>query len=63
MPHRARPAPARERLLSAEPVSDVADRDNTADVLAWREEIRQALGRLGVEQREAFLLKHVEGLS
>ena len=53
----------RERLLSAEPVSDVAGTDSTADALAWREEIRQALGRLGVEQREAFLLKHVEGLS
>ena len=28
-----------------------------------REEIERALGQLEVEQREAFLLKHVEGLS
>ncbi len=30
---------------------------------AWREEISRALARLPVEQREAFLLKHVEELS
>lgn len=29
---------------------------------AWREEIGAALARLEPEQREAFLLKHVEGL-
>ncbi len=29
---------------------------------AWREEIEAALARLEPEQREAFLLKHVEGL-
>jgi RNA polymerase sigma-70 factor (ECF subfamily) len=28
----------------------------------WREEIDRALGRLDAQQREAFLLKHVEGL-
>ena len=53
----------RERVLSPEPVADVAGRDDPAEALAWREEIRQALGRLRVEQREAFLLRHVEGLS
>jgi RNA polymerase sigma-70 factor (ECF subfamily) len=53
----------RERVLSTEPAEDVAGRDDPADAVAWREEIRQALGRLGVEQREAFLLRHVEGLS
>ena len=30
---------------------------------AWREEIQRALSRLPAAQREAFLLKHVEGLS
>jgi RNA polymerase sigma-70 factor (ECF subfamily) len=30
---------------------------------AWREEIRRALAALPVEQREAFLMRHVEGLS
>jgi RNA polymerase sigma-70 factor (ECF subfamily) len=31
------------------------------EVLAWREEIDQALGALPADQREAFLLHHVEG--
>ena len=53
----------RERMLSPEPVAEVAAPMDSAESLAWREEIRQALGRLGVEQREAFLLKHVELLS
>ena len=33
------------------------------DDTAWREEIARALGVLPAEQREAFLLKHVEDLS
>ncbi|HET7025450.1 MAG TPA: RNA polymerase sigma factor [Gemmatimonadales bacterium] len=37
--------------------------DHTAEQVAWREEIQRALARLGPEQREAFLLKHVEELS
>lgn len=53
----------RERMLSSEPAVELAARENSAESWAWREEIRQALGRLGVEQREAFLLKHVEGMS
>jgi RNA polymerase sigma-70 factor, ECF subfamily len=53
----------RERMVSAEPVGEVAVRGDPVESLAWREEIRQALSRLRVEQREAFLLKHVEGLS
>ena len=32
------------------------------DRSAWREEIAVALARLAPEQREAFLLKHVEEL-
>jgi RNA polymerase sigma-70 factor (ECF subfamily) len=53
----------RERAIAAEPPPDVPDRDDPVEATAWREEIRRALGRLRVEQREAFLLKHVEGLS
>jgi len=35
----------------------------TVDRSAWREEIARALEQLPTEQREAFLLKHVEDLS
>lgn len=40
-----------------------ADVAHPADQLATREAIRWALDRLSREQREAFLLKHVEDLS
>ena len=33
------------------------------DAIAWREEIALALAALPAEQREAFLLRHVEDLS
>lgn len=36
--------------------------DHPADASAWREEIGRALARLDPEQREAFLLKHVEAM-
>ena len=36
---------------------------HTADRTAWREEISRALTRLDADQREAFLLKHVEELT
>lgn len=36
---------------------------DVAEAAAWREEIERALVRLEPEQREAFLLKHVEDLS
>jgi RNA polymerase sigma-70 factor (ECF subfamily) len=45
---------------------DVPDRPcgGTHDsAIAWREEIELALRMLPVEQREAFLMRHVEGLS
>jgi RNA polymerase sigma-70 factor (ECF subfamily) len=46
---------------------DVAARSaaeaHPAEQAAWREEIERALDQLDAEQREAFLLKHVEGLS
>ena len=39
-----------------------ASHDHPAEQAAWREEIHLALMRLEPEQREAFLLKHVEDL-
>jgi RNA polymerase sigma-70 factor (ECF subfamily) len=39
-----------------------ASEEHPADRAAWREEIQRALMRLDDEQREAFLLKHVEEL-
>lgn len=39
-----------------------AAEEHPAERSAWREEIEIALGRLEPDQREAFLLKHVEGL-
>jgi RNA polymerase sigma-70 factor, ECF subfamily len=45
---------------------DVPDRPSGGghdSAIAWREEIELALRTLPVEQREAFLMRHVEGLS
>jgi RNA polymerase sigma-70 factor (ECF subfamily) len=53
----------RYRTFAAEPPPDIAGRDDPAEAVAWREEIRRALARLRRDQREAFLLRHVEGLS
>jgi RNA polymerase sigma-70 factor (ECF subfamily) len=39
-----------------------ASHDHPAERAAWREEIQRALMLLDAEQREAFLLKHVEDL-
>lgn len=39
-----------------------ASEEHPAERAAWREEIQRALMRLEPEQREAFLLKHVEEL-
>ncbi len=36
---------------------------HSAERTAWREEIDRALEKLDADQREAFLLKHVEDLS
>jgi RNA polymerase sigma-70 factor, ECF subfamily len=36
---------------------------SAADAVGWREELDRALARLEADQREAFLLKHVEDLS
>jgi RNA polymerase sigma-70 factor (ECF subfamily) len=39
-----------------------AAEEHPAEQAAWREEIQRALMRLDADQREAFLLKHVEEL-
>lgn len=39
-----------------------ASEDHPEDRVAWREEIQRALMMLEADQREAFLLKHVEDL-
>lgn len=39
-----------------------ASQDHPAEGAAWREEIQRALLQLDADQREAFLLKHVEDL-
>lgn len=54
----------RERVVTAnEAALAEADVAHPADRQAWGEAIRWALERLTPEQREAFLLKHVEDLS
>ena len=54
----------RERTFVSDPVALVsASEDHPAERAAWREEIEVALARLDPQQREAFLLKHVEDLS
>jgi RNA polymerase sigma-70 factor (ECF subfamily) len=40
-----------------------AAEEHPEEGVAWREEIARALQRLPSDQREAFLLKHVEDLS
>src|SRR5215210_6563505 len=65
--NRCRSAGARERRR-AEVVEfgDVPDRPSERrhdDAIAWREEIDRALASLPPEQREAFLMRHVEDLT
>ena len=66
--NRCRTAGARSTRRARTFVSDeVATRSaaeaHPAEQTAWREEIERALAQLDSDQREAFLLKHVEGLS
>jgi RNA polymerase sigma-70 factor (ECF subfamily) len=51
------------RDLAAEQALEQATAPETVDGISWREEIQRALAVLGPDQREAFLLKHVEELS
>ena len=48
------------RFVSAEDRHYAIAIDHPAETSAWREEIGRALSRLDADQREAFLLKHVE---
>ena len=68
--NRCRTASARSRrhaeLVQYGDVPDVAVRDGGPQhdaAIAWREAIEGALHTLPVEQREAFLMRHVEALS
>ena len=54
----------RDRTFVPAPAAvEEAAEEHPAEHAAWREEIERALERLEPEQREAFLLKHVEELS
>jgi RNA polymerase sigma-70 factor (ECF subfamily) len=65
--NRCRTARTRRRRATAlfvyKPAPDLADREEPVEAMAWREEIGRALEALPSNQREAFLLRHVEGLS
>jgi RNA polymerase sigma-70 factor, ECF subfamily len=50
-------------FVSDEVAARAAAEAHPAEQAAWREEIERALAQLDSDQREAFLLKHVEGLS
>ncbi|HVB29901.1 MAG: RNA polymerase sigma factor [Gemmatimonadaceae bacterium] len=58
----ARRARRARTFLADETALMTASEDHPAEVWAWREEIERALAELRPEQREAFLLKYVEGL-
>jgi RNA polymerase sigma-70 factor, ECF subfamily len=52
-------------FLSGPAADAIIDRTASTDVsggAAWREEIQQAIAQLSAPLREAFLLKHVEGM-
>ena len=58
----ARRARRSQTFLSDEAALMSASEEHPADQRAWREEIGRALATLRPEQREAFLLKYVEGM-
>jgi RNA polymerase sigma-70 factor (ECF subfamily) len=51
------------RFVRDEGAMELALAEHPAEVDAVREEIERAIDQLDVDQREAFLLKHVEGLT
>jgi len=54
----------RQRVLVADPDSRAGSTaPDPAEQEAWRDAVHWAIGRLGAQHREAFLLKHVEELS
>ncbi len=58
----ARRARRARTFLDDETALLTASEEHPAEQWAWREEIERALNDLQPEQREAFLLKYVEGL-
>jgi RNA polymerase sigma-70 factor (ECF subfamily) len=50
------------RRFSEELRDDLATTPDTASAIEWREEIARALAELRPHYREAFLLRHIEGL-
>ena len=58
----ARRARRTKTFLADDGALMTASEEHPAEQWAWREEIERALGELRPEQREAFLLKYVEGL-
>ena len=65
--NRCRSAGSRERrraeFVEFGEVPDRPSEHRHDDAIAWREEIALALAALPAEQREAFLMRHVEDLS
>jgi RNA polymerase sigma-70 factor (ECF subfamily) len=65
--NRCRSAGARERrraeFVEFGEVPERASERRHLDAIAWREEIARALAALPAEQREAFLMRHVEDLT
>lgn len=59
---RGRRARRQQTFVQDEVAILTAAEEHPEERSAWREEIEAALARLEPEQREAFLLKHVEGL-
>jgi len=59
----ARGSRRRKTFVSDEVALLGASEEHPADRRAWREEINRALQQLRADQREAFLMKYVEGLS
>lgn len=51
------------RDIAAQHAIEHATAPDATDGISWRDEIERALASLAPEQREAFLLKHVEELS
>jgi RNA polymerase sigma-70 factor (ECF subfamily) len=58
----ARPDPIARDLVASTAIDHAAAPDGT-ERASWREEIERALATLSPDQREAFLLRHVEDLT
>lgn len=61
--HLARRSASDVSLEDAPPLVDAADSEADVERAEQMAQVERALGRLSPEKREAFLLKHVEGMS